>query len=260
MSNIINKKDMAIAVSWVILAMRDIMGRESVRNNIITKFVPEIPNATHMKTFDAFQQYKTAPYTNKQNKILKYCEKIIKLKNKVVFTASNIQQNATDIETHYQSFLVDNTDKKLYVIDPAKPKIGYGIYEPMITYETLQPFFESKGYTVQYIELSNPAQTKTEDVFCQSWSLYILLDILRNGIHRVQIPKSQLKKYEVLLDFYKNVLLDQNIANELNETYIEYITNKRNKKEIMTNGNFDHIMQMNPVEIIFNMKPSDMKE
>ena len=89
---------------------------------------------------------------------------------------------------------------------------------------------------------------------------HILLDILRNGIHQVKIPKAQLKKYEVLLDFYKNILLDKNIANELNETYIAYITNKKNKKEIMANGNFDNIMQMDPVEMLLNMKPSDMKE
>ena len=258
-----------IAISWVILALRDIMGREHIRNNIITTFVPDIPNAKHMKTFDAFQQYKKAPFDNKQKKILKYCEKIMKLKNKVVFTASNIQQNAKDMETHYQSFLLDNTAKKLFVIDPAKTKTGYGIYAPMVTYETIQPFFEANGYTVQYIELSNPAQTNTEDVFCQSWSLYILLDVLEsyasapgsNGIHSVKIPKSKLKKYGVLLDFYKKVLLDDNIANELNETYFEYITNKTNKKNIVSNGgDIEKMMHMNAVDIILNMSPNDMQE
>jgi len=250
-----------IAVSWAILALRDVMGREHVRNSIISTFIPDIKNAKYMKTFDAFQQYKKAPFDNKKNKILKYCEKIMKLKNTVVFTASNIQQDAKDMETHYQSFLLDNAQKKLFVIDPAKTKTGYGIYEPMVTYEIIQPFFESNGYVVQYVELSTPAQTNTEDVFCQTWTLYILLDILRNGIHVVKIPKSQIKKYETLLGFYKEVLLNGNIANELNETYIDYITNKQNKKNIVTNGgDIDRIMKMNATDIILNMKPDDMRE
>ena len=264
MSN--NKKDTDkdIAVSWAILALRDVMGREDVRNHIITTFMPDIKNAKYMKTFDAFQQYKKFPYDNKQTKILKYCAKIMKLKNTVVFTASNIQENAEDMETHYQSFIVDNTQKKLFAIDPAinpKTKTGYGIYKPMVTYETIQPFFEKNGYEFQFIQLSNTAQTRREDVFCQSWSLYILLDVLRNGTNTiVDIPKSQTKKYEVLLDFYKRLLAIPDIADELNKTYLDYINNKQNKKNIVANGcDIDRIMQLNATDIILNMTSHDMK-
>jgi hypothetical protein len=251
----------AISISWAIFALKDVIGREHIRNNIITAFVPNIQNAKHMKTFDAFQQYNHAPYDNKKNKILKYCEKIMTLPNKVAFTASNIQQHENDMETHYQCFIVDNEKKKLFAIDPAITKTGNGIYEPIVTYEIIQPFFETHGYDFQFIELSNPAQTTTEDVFCQSWSLHILLYILCNGIHCVDIPKLQLDKYAMLLDFYKQIVVFDEVANELNETFVQYVSDKKNKKNILASGgNFDRILQMNAADIILNMNPIDMQE
>ena len=62
----------------------------------------------------------------------------------------------------------------------------------------------------------NPAQTLTEDVFCQSWTLYILLEVLAAGISNstlemdeilINIPKKQIDKYEILLNFYKQILV-----------------------------------------------------
>jgi len=173
--------DRSIAISWAIHAMKDVIGRQIVRKNIITMFVPKIKNAKQIRTFDAFQQYKTAPYDNKKIKILTYCANIIKRKSVVVFTASNIQENAEDMETHYQSYIVDNKNKILFAIDPAinpKTKSGFGIYKPMVTTDIIQPFFEANKYRFQFVKLSNPAQTTKDDVFCQSWSLYILLALL----------------------------------------------------------------------------------
>ena len=80
-----------IQISWVIHAMKEIIGLENLRKYIIEKYYPDIKNKTFIKTFDSFQQYEIKPFNNKEKEIIEYCEKIIHLKNRVVFTATNIQ-------------------------------------------------------------------------------------------------------------------------------------------------------------------------
>jgi len=266
----LGSNDREIAISWALDAVKDVLGTQNTRNKIIKTFFPPIKNAQHMKTFDAFQQYEYMPYNDKENEILEYCEEIILLKNYVVFTATNIQENEDDQETHYQTYIVDNNKKILYAIDPAinpKKKYGYGIYKPMITYKTIQPFFEKNGYQFQYVKLMNPAQTLTEDVFCQSWTLYILLEVLASGVSTgstiemdemlINIPKKQIDKYELLLNFYKQILVVESISDKLNKTYKSNV--KKNKAFIKTHTtNFKNIAIINATDIILNMKPSDL--
>ena len=266
----LGSNDREIAISWALDAVKDVLGTQNTRNKIIKTFFPPIKNAQHMKTFDAFQQYEYMPYNDKENEILEYCEEIILLKNYVVFTATNIQENEDDQETHYQTYIVDNNKKILYAIDPAinpKKKYGYGIYKPMITYKTIQPFFEKNGYQFQYVKLMNPAQTLTEDVFCQSWTLYILLEVLASGVSTgstiemdemlINIPKKQIDKYELLLNFYKQILVVESISDKLNKTYKSNV--KKNKAFIKTHTtNFKNIALINATDIILNMKPSDL--
>ena len=137
----------------------------------------------------------------------------------------------------------------------------------MITYKTIQPFFEKNGYQFQYVKLMNPAQTLTEDVFCQSWTLYILLEVLKNGVNTgstiemdeilINIPKKQIDKYELLLNFYKQILVVESISDKLNKTYKSNV--KKNKAFIKTHTTkFKNIAIMNATDIILNMKPSDL--
>ena len=150
----------------------------------------------------------------------------------------------------------------------------------MITYKTIQPFFKKNGYQFQYVKLMNPAQTLTEDVFCQSWTLYILLEVLASGVSTsstlgilrqsstasdrskmdeilINIPKKQIDKYELLLNFYKQILVVESISDKLDKTYKSNV--KKNKAFIKTHTtNFKNIALMSATDIILNMKPSDL--
>ena len=252
-----------IALSWALDAIKDVLGTQSIRNKIVNTFFPSSKNSRYMKTFDAFQQYSFPPFNEKEQEILQYCKEIMQLKNYVVFTATNIQEEENDNETHYQTYIVDNTNKQLYVIDPAidpKKKKGYGIYKPMVTYNTIQPFFVKHGYQFQYIKLTNPAQVSTEDVFCQSWSLYILLEVLKKGISGdtvIDIPKKQIDKYELLLNFYKQILIIETISDKLNSTYCKNV--KKNKSFIKKTANFKNVLEMNASDIILEMNATDLQ-
>jgi hypothetical protein len=259
----LTKREKTIAISWILHAMKEVFGMEKIRKDIIKHTYPSVKNSRYIRTFDAFQQYEKQPYNDKQNEILDYCASIIGLKHYVVFTASNIQQDTDDFETHYQTFILDNSKHILYVINPSrdlKTENGYGIYEPEVAETVVRPFFEKHGYTVKYIDLTHPAQVNTDDVFCQTWSLYILLEIMQDGVHVVDIPKTQKGKYEVLLEFYKTCLSEvPSVAKELQHEYKMAI--KENKDVIEEDGGIDmkNIKSIDVMEVVMNMTAKDMK-
>lgn len=257
-----------IAISWCLHSMKEVLGMEEIRNIIIRHFIPKLKYIDKIRTFDAFQQYDKPPFDNKKKEIIEYCKKIIKWKNLGIFTATNIQINADDHETHYQCFIVDNKNKKVYSIDPAMDhttETGYGIYDPTVSYEVIKPFFEKKGYIFQYIRLTNPAQVNEEDVFCQSWSLYILINVLLQDKHTIDIPKQQIDKYVILLDFYKEILDLPDISAELDHVYKYNINEntdfieKNAKKEIKKHGlTITDLLNIEPSKLIKSMTASEM--
>ena len=255
-----------VNISWAIHAMKEIIGLEELRANVIQKYCPDITNKKYIKTFDSFQQYQVKPYNNKENEILDYCKKIIKLNNQVVFTATNIQENDEDNETHYQTYILDNINKILYVINPSQDENsedGYGIYKPEVTYKTIQPFFEKNKYVVEFIQLSNPAQINENDVYCQTWSLYILLQLLMNNPKKikkiVKLPKNETKKYEIILNFYKELLTDTNISSALDEMFLQKI--EEDKLFLKNSGiNFNKIKKVNPTALILSMTTKELME
>jgi len=257
-----------IAISWVLHSMKEVLGMEEIRNIIIRHFIPNLKYIDKIRTFDAFQQYDKPPFDNKKKEIIEYCKKIIKWKNLGIFTATNIQINADDHETHYQCFIVDNKQQRVYAIDPAMDhttETGYGIYDPTVSYEVIKPFFEKKGYSFQYIRLTNPAQVNEEDVFCQSWSLYILINVLLQDTDTIDIPKQQIDKYVILLDFYKEILDLQDVSTELDYVYKHNINThtdfieKNAKKEMKKYGlTITDLLNIEPSKLIKSMTVSEM--
>jgi hypothetical protein len=233
-------------VSWVLHSIKAVMGYEDIRQDVLKAFHPSLPNIEHARTFDAHIAYTTkASYTKnykkKVNEILTYCQSMVDLEGTVVFTATNLEEyrdntQEKDNETHYQMFLIDHDHRTLYTIDPAlKRNQRPGIYVPQVAIDIIQPWFKKHHYTTKYVKLSNPAQTDNSadnaDIFCQTWSMYILLDVLKqredttsadtfSGIV-VDIPEDQSKRYQILLKFYKDILKRvPSVGRALNPEYV----------------------------------------
>jgi hypothetical protein len=263
----------ADALSWVLHAMKNILGYEDIRKEVITFYYPTIKNSEHIKTFDAHigdynnnrDDYEDN-YADKLDDLLDYCEDIMDLDDYVVFTATNIAEYrdvGKDTETHYQTFISDNKHKKLYSIDPAlKPNNKIGVYTPQIALEEIMPFYEDNGYKTQFISLKNPAQTNdtgdNADVFCQSWSLYILIYVLQKSKNNdfkgivVDIPKSQLDRYKLLLDFYKNIVTNiPSIKTVLNDEYVSEL------KLYKTTG-YKNLCKLEASELLLSMIPEEI--
>ena len=257
------------------------LGDESIRQEILLHYHPDLHKGNakklakinnsagiHIRTFDAFVECEDgacfAQAIEKKQKIIQdYLFEIIKLKGIITFTATNIQRDADDGETHFQSYIVNNDAKTVWVIDPAYNakvletdvlKSNQGIYYAEVTHDVVKPFFEEYApeYEFCFVPLLHPAQISFADVFCQSWSLMILNVQLKNTeLTEHFIPKYQKEKYKMLLDFYKRIFID--IPSLANYLYTEY------EGEIKENfGDKSSLLNADPVKILLSMTSSKM--
>jgi len=255
------------AISWLLHSIKILFGDESIRRYIIVKYNPEIDNQAKkcLRTFNAFvQNGKTREDKTKQ--ITKFCDEMSKRHGIIVFTATNIQQDKLDMETHFQSYILNNNTKTLFVIDPAFDKTKEdqkGIYMAEVSNEVVIPFFQTLGYSNNFIELSSPAQICDGDVFCQSWSLLILLNKLRNNEFlkdmSFDIPQHQIDKYDMLLQFYKQIFTDlPELGDNLRTEYEAEIINTCGPNA-PTKVKKEGILQFDPVELLLDMSKNEMK-
>lgn len=259
-----------IAISWAIESMKTILGYEDIRNIIMKYYFPNIPNCDEMCTFDSFQQYETPPFIDKYLEIIDYCKYVIEHEETngiVLMTASNIQNSAKDKYTHYQSFIINKDSNIVYAIDPASKEHGIGTYVAAITETVVLPVFHRYGYKCKYVTLTNAAQTNKQDVFCQTWTLIIMIEALEKIFNNELIddeividipsPKPKIKKYKILLDFFKKVLI--NIPELTMELEMEYIKNMSlNRTNIMEYGSFEKIVNIHVKELILSMTAEEL--
>ena len=212
-----------VVVSWVLHSLKIVIGLEDIRNIILKHF---------LEPFSVNIQFgKTLGLETSKTKLLKYLETTLQKSSPqyVLFTAINRPDGG---ETHYQSFVLDRRLKKLWMIDPARSPCGGGIYKPYISTETIAPFFQTHGYDCQFIKTSSPCQTCTDDVFCQSWSLYLQIRFTQSLLSEkkqqiLSIPSSQDQRSSILLKFYQSVLQIKKVASELVAVYQHIIRTHR---------------------------------
>lgn len=278
---IVNEEYREAAISWVLHSVKEVLGLEDNRKEVIKRFIPEIPNEDYIRTFDADIEYKIGnemenkkgnkkeydiKYELKVKEIRDYCTEVMQLEKFVVFTATNIeeyQEYGKDSETHYQTFIVDNNNKVLYVIDPAKKNgKAYGIYIPQVAIEIIMPFFEENEYETKFVKLKFPAQTNNSleeaDIFCQSWSLYILIEFLKDNNKddliniAINIPKSQKERYDILLKFFKDLFSSiPTLQSDLKRIFERELQEEKPDK-------YKRFINIDPYALLMDMKTSEM--
>ena len=256
------------AISWMLHALKIVLGDESIRRYIILYYYPTISNSSKkcIRTFDAFVE-SAKKREEKANEIRKYCNKMCRKPDIVVFTASNIQRTKCDNETHFQSYIVDNNLKKVCVIDPAYDSSRHnneGIYFAEVSNDVIMPYFERKGYTTEFVSLSTPAQIDAGDVFCQSWTLYILLERLKQNEYITSnifdVPKDQLDKYDMLLSFYRQIFTDMpELCENLQVEYEGEILESRGPNRL-TKLEKEALFKFDPVELLMGLTKYEMKK
>jgi hypothetical protein len=254
------------AISWLLHSVKILLGDESIRRYIIVKYNPDIDNQAKkcIRTFNAFVQNGKSR-DDKAKQIVKFCDEMSKREGIVVFTATNIQKDKLDMETHFQSYILNNNLKTILTIDPAFDRTKdaqAGIYMAEVSNEVVIPFFLTQGYSSCFVDLSNPAQVCDGDVFCQSWSLLILLNKIRNSEFlddiSFDIPHIQIDKYDMLLQFYQQIFTDlPELGDNLKTEYEAEVTNTRGPNA-PTKVKKQCILDFDPRELLLSMTKNDM--
>jgi hypothetical protein len=250
------------AISWVLHAIKIVLGYEDVRRDILKEFHPKIRNIEYYRMFDGDPESDRTPGLEKYKEIQEHLMESLNRQPYILFTACNMKDPDTG-ETHYQSFYMNNKRREIYVIDPAKPKKGYGIYYPEVAILVVRNFAKANGYAFRFLGSTCPAQTSLDDVFCQSWTMYMLLHGLEFGFENpVQMPKLQFDKYNVLLSFYKEILKKiPSTVEDLRTTYYEELLSEENKNIVLSEGTLEDwytLCSMDPYELVLKMTAQDM--
>lgn len=246
-------------ISWVLYSIRQIMGLTSLRNEIVETLLPNSPiecgptfgsDSTPAELQAFLHERLTRPHNHQKPWLL--------------FTAINRPQSG---ETHYQGFLVDIRHQKMYIADPAYTRQGPGIYKPFIAQQQVIPWMEQHHITSEFIPTTHPCQTSEDDVFCQSWTLYLLIEFVRNSFQTVSIPPSQKRRYSILLQFYKKLahtipsfcpLLQEYYVSNVSRhrSLVREITCPKERKQIRT-----YYKTIDPCHVLLHqMKTKDMSE
>ena len=203
-------------VSWVLYALRAVLGYEHVRAAVLKRYVGHLPDVTLGRTFAGVYRYR---------ELTGYLTNQLRTPGKVLFTACNTGDYVTSSsQTHYQTYILDNTTRVLTVIDPARRARGPGIYRPIITQNVVAPFMTLAGYCTVWLKTENACQANPQDVFCQSWSLYLQIRGVLSAGGCVPVPRAQDAKYSVLLAFYQELCDLSVVCYELRREYAEVIS------------------------------------
>ena len=91
--------------------------------------------------------------------------------------------------------------------------------------------------------MTNPCQSQTHDAFCQSWSLFLVIEwwIKARPKTPIEISWKQDNKYEILLTFYKKLLEYPEFIIELGNSY---------KTIISDHEDYEELLKINPCELL----------
>lgn len=224
--------DDLVLTSWVLDAVRKVFGLQDRRREILKYF---IPNQYHplMDFGDTFGS------ESRDSDLHEYMMRLVTIhsnKRLVLFTASNTAKHG---ETHYQTFVVDRESKRLWVIDPASVMGQPGIYQPYIAMNVVIPFFSEHGYVTEFVKMRYPCQSSTDDVFCQTWSLFLQIQFVITYLSAtkskrtsiiIPIPQSPRERYRYLIAFYKQScrhLGSSGLCRDLREIYDHSVSRSR---------------------------------
>ncbi len=204
--------------SWILFTLRDTIANSAVRHTILRKLLSSIKGVTFGKDFNTPEEWET--YEADLTPILEQ-------PGIILFTASNYPDAKTD-ETHFQTYLVNPSKKTLLMIDPArKPSGKTGIYPAAASEKRIKPFFEKNGYSIDWILTDNTCQSSSKDIFCQSWSLYLLIESFNTLLgeearSKLPIPRNQLERYALLLDFFKKCVTIPEVCAAFKKDWTEF--------------------------------------
>ena len=260
--------------SWIVAIIKETMGVEVVRNDILRYFLRNLPqhNIVYGPTFSiGMAKERLYKFLNEVISAIQNGEDRI-----ILFTCNNnygpVTKGTKMIETHYQTFIVQCQKKRITMIDPSRRRTMEGMYWPyaaMVVYFYIKSrVHECKFY---WLKMTDPCQVKysssyvedkfgnkipdNDDVFCQSWSLYLLISALQTNNTLIYIPYRIEEKYDILIEFYHGRRKNVPIFHEEFQAAWNAIGIKKNKRTAFKDEDTrQFILDMRGSDLYYNVK------
>jgi hypothetical protein len=115
------------------------------------------------------------------------------------------------------------------------------------------PIFKKNQYHCEYVQLTYPAQNKYSDG--STWLMILLLRSLEQlyetrSIDVLWIPDKSQDKEKILNAFYKTILDNINLYNEVLEIFLEMIETKMN--DIESIEELEYVLSVDPIKLLKN--------
>jgi hypothetical protein len=214
---------------WIKECMRNLFSYEMIQRKIILHYFPQI--GENIKSFSDYCGVKS------------YCEEVIH--------HQNIQGIIVIFISNEQIILINKTLQDIYIIDPYSMIHMKTLRNIDFLQTTLIPIFQKNHYTIDYLQLSYPAQTKYEEDYTSTWLMYLLLKSLDQlySIHTINllyIPEKNNEKKKLLSNFHKEIIHSIKIDDELTDLFLEKV--ESNMKFIQSNEDLEFVLNINPTE------------
>lgn len=193
--------------SWILVAIMNTMANGEARNKILRGFLKD----------DSIEFGPTFSIDN-GDKLNEFLDRLVRymkegIKKTVAFTSNSFyglkDYPNENTETHYQSYVVDTGERTILMIDPSRKHTITGIYAPISSWY-IACYLTNKIRCYPYwLKISNPCQVIYDDIYCQSWTLFLMFKYLKDKMNVnsiVDIPNDLYSKYKELLFFYKSAL------------------------------------------------------
>ncbi len=231
--NIYNENTYSInlPISWILYSIRQTIGLTKVRNRVLQNIIRDIICEDEIFFGQTFTQGDVFDDIYDMINDFQMSEKryLIFTSNGEIRERKKNKRHNDQVESHYISFILDKLTKITGIIDPSRDNGKDGIYYPKIGI-SLESIFEQIGYKVEWLDTTYPCQIAYHDVFCQSWTLFLIIQYFKTGYFKkkctkINIPQDQDAKYKILLDFFKELLTHKIFVKELLIFYQSNIEN-----------------------------------
>lgn len=244
-------KEREIIFGWIWLAWTEVLNDSSIRKEIISVYCND-PSLYIGPTIEEFENY------SQVGRILRteITNAISQGKTSAIFTIPTLADE--NGELHYNNlYLHFGKPMRAIILDPSYPLGPYDVTK--IHHYPIKDELEELGITkFGYPEIEETCQIDVDDVFCQTWSLFMTAEYVCKGKESLGFrfhgndKKTIQERYQVLHDFILQVIQIKSVQTKLDKIY------KKGSRGYDSIRNYPQIRNENAVNWILHSTPEDL--
>ena len=178
---------------WSNHLVRLTLGTNLVRGLVLKHVVDSAVQVPTVNTFDSYPEFGSG--SQPEAALNGYVDSVLASVDERRYVACFVtqwQQSRGDRGTHFVGLVFDTSDKTVQVFDPAYGNDQSDDSAPLYYFDlsTVKAHLETKGYTLSYNHGDATIQVSKDDIYCQSWSLFLVARHLHLNVLGLRASKT----------------------------------------------------------------------